>query len=314
MRIAFVGKGGSGKTTLAAAFIHYLRTLERFRVLACDGDINQCLFSCLPEATHTIPCLADHTKSLKTYVIGANSHIQDVTQVLKTSPPARGSKLIRLSDIPSELRELIQFRGGLACLEVGSFDDSDLGSSCYHAKTGSLELLLNHVVDTSDDCIVCDMTAGSDAFASGLVAQFDLLLLIVEPTLQSTSVFRQFSQFAQTFQLRVECIANKVQDQRDLAFVQEQIGRTPLAIVKQSSSLRAFEQGEKGAFKDFVERNVSAFEAVLHSLCSIERDWERYYEQVCFFHRKNCLDWANAYLGMDLIGQIDPEFTYRLSE
>jgi hypothetical protein len=40
MRIAFVGKGGSGKTTATAVFARYLAALGR-RVLAVDADINQ---------------------------------------------------------------------------------------------------------------------------------------------------------------------------------------------------------------------------------------------------------------------------------
>ena len=40
MRIAFVGKGGSGKTTLSALFTRHLVALGR-PVLAIDADINQ---------------------------------------------------------------------------------------------------------------------------------------------------------------------------------------------------------------------------------------------------------------------------------
>ena len=40
MRIAFVGKGGSGKTTMAAMFSRYLAELGN-PVLAVDADINQ---------------------------------------------------------------------------------------------------------------------------------------------------------------------------------------------------------------------------------------------------------------------------------
>jgi CO dehydrogenase nickel-insertion accessory protein CooC1 len=40
VRIAFVGKGGSGKTTSAAVFSRYLAELGK-PVLAIDADINQ---------------------------------------------------------------------------------------------------------------------------------------------------------------------------------------------------------------------------------------------------------------------------------
>src|SRR3712207_8000789 len=54
--------------------------------------------------------------------------------------------------------------------------------SCYHAKTGAVELWLNHLVDGPDEYVVVDMTAGADAFASGLFTRFDLTVLVSEPT------------------------------------------------------------------------------------------------------------------------------------
>ncbi|GHO43180.1 hypothetical protein KSX_13430 [Ktedonospora formicarum] len=40
MRVAFVGKGGSGKTTFSSLFCRYLADLEA-SVIAIDADINQ---------------------------------------------------------------------------------------------------------------------------------------------------------------------------------------------------------------------------------------------------------------------------------
>jgi CO dehydrogenase maturation factor len=40
MKVAFVGKGGSGKTTLSALFCSYLTSLHA-PVVAFDADINQ---------------------------------------------------------------------------------------------------------------------------------------------------------------------------------------------------------------------------------------------------------------------------------
>jgi CO dehydrogenase maturation factor len=51
---------------------------------------------------------------------------------------------------------------------AGGFTEDDLGVACYHAKTGAVELLLSHLVDGPGEYVVVDMTAGADAFASGL--------------------------------------------------------------------------------------------------------------------------------------------------
>lgn len=46
MKIAFVGKGGSGKTTLSSLFIRHLAA-ARVPVIAVDADINQHLATAL---------------------------------------------------------------------------------------------------------------------------------------------------------------------------------------------------------------------------------------------------------------------------
>ena len=48
MKIAFAGKGGSGKTTLSALFTRYLAGQGR-PVVAIDADINQHLAEALGE-------------------------------------------------------------------------------------------------------------------------------------------------------------------------------------------------------------------------------------------------------------------------
>jgi CO dehydrogenase maturation factor len=61
MRIAFVGKGGSGKTTLASLFCKHLAATGR-PVLTIDADINQHLGVALglsEQAASSVPALAE---------------------------------------------------------------------------------------------------------------------------------------------------------------------------------------------------------------------------------------------------------------
>src|SRR3712207_9131694 len=68
--------------------------------------------------------------------------------------------------------------------------------SCYHAKTGAVELYLNHLLDGPGEYVVVDMTAGADAFASGLFTRFDLTVLVSEPTRRGVGVHRQYAAHA----------------------------------------------------------------------------------------------------------------------
>ena len=95
MRIAFVGKGGSGKTTTAAAFSRYLAAQGR-PVVAVDADINQHLAVALGHDGPAPRPLGAELPWLKDHLRGANPRIPSAAAMIKTTPPGRGSRLIDL--------------------------------------------------------------------------------------------------------------------------------------------------------------------------------------------------------------------------
>lgn len=68
MKIAFVGKGGSGKTTLSSLFIRHLAANEA-HVVAVDADINQHLGAALgldEEEVAALPAMGAQLPSSRT--------------------------------------------------------------------------------------------------------------------------------------------------------------------------------------------------------------------------------------------------------
>ena len=222
-RIAFVGKGGSGKTTLASLFSRYLGT-QQHAVLAIDADSNQHLGEALglsAEEAAQVPALGLEIGRIKDYLRGSNQRIASASAMIKTTPPGRGSRLLRVQ----ENNPLYDYFGrcveGVTLLATGPFSEEDLGLKWYHSKVGAVELLLNHCVDAPDDSIVVDMTAGADAFASGLFTRFDLTCIVVEPTLRALGVYQQYKAYAQGYGVRMCVIGNKVESDEDVAFLRE---------------------------------------------------------------------------------------------
>lgn len=91
MKIAFVGKGGSGKTTLSSLFIRHLAANEA-HVIAVDADINQHLGAALGlddvEAA-ALPAMGAHLPLIKDYLRGSNPRIASAETMIKTTPPER---------------------------------------------------------------------------------------------------------------------------------------------------------------------------------------------------------------------------------
>ncbi|WP_371497987.1 ATP-binding protein [Kitasatospora sp. NBC_00374] len=316
MKIAFVGKGGSGKTTLSGLFIRHLAAAG-CPVIAVDADINQHLGPALgltDDQANSVPSLGAHLSLIKEYLRGTNPLIGSADEMIKTTPPGRGSRLLRIVDenpvYEACARPIALDEGSVRLLATGAFTEEDLGVACYHSKVGAVELLLNHLVDGRDEYVVTDMTAGSDSFASGLFTRFDLTFLVAEPTRKGISVYRQYKEYAQDFGVRLRVVGNKVQSPEDLAFLRREVGGDLLSSFGQSDWVRRLERGDAPALRTLEPANREVLELLRSEAEAAfdQRDAERYTAQAVHFHLRNAESWGNAKVGIDLAVQIDKGF------
>ncbi len=309
MKVAFVGKGGSGKTTLSSLFIRHLAGVG-LPVVAVDADINQHLGAALGlDEGAAVPALGDHLPELKEYLRGANPRISSAAAMVKTTPPGEGSRLLRLhGPDPFHAEFSLSVEPSLRLMATGPFTDDDLGVAYYHSKTGAVELYLNHLVDGPGEYVVVDMTAGADTFASGLFTRFDVMFLVAEPTRKGVGVYRQYTEYARDYDVTIKVVGNKVHDEQDVAYLREHVGEDLLTWFGHSPAVRAIEQGRPGAHLE--EAGVTALDVLRKTVDEQVKDWPKYLEQAAEFHRRNARSWANRAVGEDLEGQIDPVFAF----
>jgi CO dehydrogenase maturation factor len=310
MKIAFVGKGGAGKTTLAALFSRQLAAQGR-TVLAIDADINQNLAAALGEDADDAalaPTLGEHLEEIKEYLRGDNPRISSAAAMVKTTPPGRGSRLLRVLGDNPIYRRCVRTVDGVRLAATGGFAESDLGVACYHSKVGAVELILNHLVDADDEYVVVDMTAGADAFASGLFTRFDRTFVVCEPTMRAVGVYRQYLDYAADYQVAVSVVGNKVADPADETFLREHAGRDLLTSLGVSRHVRAAEQGRPGPIAELEPQGRAVLDTIRAAVDATPRNWDRFSRQAAEFHLRNARAWANDRTGEDLAQQIDPEF------
>lgn len=311
MRIAFVGKGGSGKTTLSSLFAWHLAG-RGLPVVAIDADINQHLAEALGAGAEPPPMSA-HLSVIKEYLRGSNRRISSAAAMVKTTPPGRGSRLLRLGGRDPVHELAIATPCGARLLATGPFTEDDLGVACYHSKTGVVELYLNHLADGPGEYVVVDCTAGADSFASGLFTRFDLTVLVVEPTRKSLRVHQQWQDYAAGYDIALAVAGNKVHNDRDVVFLGQHVGDDLLTWIGHEPAVRAMEQGRPFALTDLGTQTMAALTALRDALDAQARDWEKYARQAIEVHLKNARTWASAAVGQDLSAQIDPDFNLALA-
>jgi CO dehydrogenase maturation factor len=311
MRIAFVGKGGSGKSTMSSLFITYLHHKVGAEVLALDADLNMNLAGLLGVNFPAEKYLSDlkNAAEFRKFLKGGNALIRDENAFLPTTPPGPGSNLIT-SVVDKNLDPyavLVKQSPALNLVTVGTYVAEEIGQACYHTNLFAVENLLTHLDLPKDNCVVADMVAGTDAFSYSLHLQFDAIILIAEPTPESAEVCRLYFGLAKEAGIEklVHIIANKVEDADDLEFIRNVTGREPLGVVPSMPSLRKFRQKGGSVTADLLTDNLAAlFEKVMAAATHADPDEKARFAMLRDLHYKLCSQyWVISGYGEDVAGQ-----------
>ena len=315
MRIAFCGKGGSGKTTLASLFIRYLDH-HNHPVLAIDGDINQHLGHALglPAAQiAALPKLGQRQDVLQSYVRGTNARIRKAEDIIESTPAGSGSRLMTRAGGDPVSSQFMAVRGNIHFMGVGGHESHDVGATCFHKFTGAEGIFLNHYLDGDDEYVIGDMCAGADPFASsGLATRYDAIFLVLEPTLKSLAVYHQAQSYARPHGVRIYPVANKITAAGDVNFINDHIGEGCLCDFSALDVVRQAERGIRFSIESLDQKTLDSLAVMAATVAALPpRDWARYQSVGFDFHRRAAAGWATAMYGYDLCEQIDPDYLYQ---
>ena len=317
MKVAFVGKGGCGKTTVAALFTQLLVSQKNKNVYAVDADLNVHLSRTLGfEDLSGLDALSSNTatEKIKKYLIGNNKKIKSYGHFKKSTPPARDSNLVYLSERTNFLfKNYTLSNGNLYISIVGTYEKEKIGLSCYHNNLSILENILSHSID-KDAYLVVDMVAGIDAFANTLHAQFDALVLVVEPTVKSVEVFNQYKILAQEAGVyeNIFVVGTKVRDKHDRKFVLQNVDESKIiGFIGVSSHVRSVDRGEESLNLDKLEtENMQVLKKLLKTVSKIRPNYNKRLQNLHDLHKKYVAqDYVKERFG-DLADQIDEGFKY----
>ena len=309
MKIAFVGKGGSGKSTAASLFARYA-TKHFKEVITIDADINQHFGRLLgiEEGTLcTLPSLGHELPQIREYVQGTNTRIKSPSHFRMTTPPGKGSRAVEANHDDPLLSRYLTEKDGVYFCTTGEFENKDVGMICYHGKTMATEIVLNHLADSSNECVIVDMTAGADAFSTGIFLKFDMIVLVVEPTAQSLSVYTQYKEYSKEYSLNLSVIGNKIDEPIDEEFIKINTKEDYIGSLPYTKEVRNLERQKPLSF-DFYNEISTVFNTLSIRLAGVEKNWGKFYNDLITLHKKHAESWLNTSFQTNFEEQIDPDF------
>jgi CO dehydrogenase maturation factor len=213
MKIAISGKGGVGKTTLAAMLIKYFQDQGK-KVLAVDADPDANLALALGVADpENITPLSDMKEMIAERT---DSQPGKMGGFFKMNP--------KVDDIPEQFSRQLN---GVKLIVMGGVKKG--GSGCICPESVLLRTLVTHLVLLRDEVVVMDMEAGIEHLGRATAKGVDKLIIVVEPGRRSIETAQHVKKLAQEIGLgKVAVVGNKIRGPKDEEFLRRKLPDLPI--------------------------------------------------------------------------------------
>ena len=312
MRISILGKGGSGKTTITTTLINYVKDKVP-NLLAIDGDVNVHLGTCLGISTKPL-ALGDRYEEVFTYLF-QNRKDTNLPKI-GTVPPSDDSTFVRINKTDPFIKRFAVNNDSVFLLNIDTYQETEVGINCFHGRIHTLELLLHYLLDSPQDMVFVDSTAGIDTVATSMHFSSDLYIFVVEPTSKSIGVYTDYKAIIQPLidsgDVCLKVVVNKLYDATDMEFINNYIAKEDiLTSFSYSKSIKRSEQGNRDESQLFLKENAPALETLWGYVSARKpRDWDRYLTLLRELFNKQMHGFTGGYYKGEVASLLNNSFRY----
>ena len=256
MKLAIVGKGGVGKTTMAAGIARVVAG-RGASVIAVDADAD----GNLADALGVPPGDAPRPVSTLKDVIMERTGAQEGAYggYFKLNP--------YVDDIPDEYSVLHE---GVRLLVLGTVQP---GGGCLCPESTFLRALMTHLVFRPGDTVILDMEAGLEHLGRASAQSVDAMVAVVEPGMRSVRTARDVARMATALGIpRVFAVCNRVRDSAEESALRAALeGISIVGVLPYDEQVSRSDLEGRSPFAEpgpFLDRLSSVFDA-------LEREVER---------------------------------------
>jgi len=197
MKIAVSGKGGVGKTLIAAGLARGFVN-RGLKTIAIDADPS-------PNLALTLGLSTEETRKIVP--------ISENKELVESKTGTGYSGVFRLSftvdDVVREYSVNTPFRVNL--IVMGTVQS--MGSGCMCAANAVVRALLRHLIVERNEVVILDMEAGVEHIGRGTASHVDALLIVVDSNLKSLEVSKRIYDLATKAGMKqIFLVGNKVMD------------------------------------------------------------------------------------------------------
>ena len=254
MKVAVTGKGGVGKSTIAAA-LAILLAENGGRVVALDAD---------PDANLASSLGIPHEEQKKIVTI---SEQIDLIEERTGAKVGQYGQVFKLNPEVSDITDKYAYdHRGVSLLVLGAVKSG--GGGCACPENTFLRALVNDLVLFRDETLIMDMEAGIEHLGRATSEGVDVMLVVVEPGQRSVDCAESICRMAGEIGLKkVLIVANKVTGEEDEEFLKSALpSREIIAFLPFTKSLRNADRDAKCVYDCLDEETMRKYDEIVRRI------------------------------------------------